>query len=79
MGPKSQIGKWASGLAVRISKFVVEQWRVHDDSAVERVSRGNKVVMHKKTCSLADMLAAVTDENLHPEVDTGPAEGHEVW
>lgn len=79
MGPKSHIGKWASGLAVRISKFVVEQWRVHDNSALERVSRGNKVVMRKKTYSLTEMLAAVTDENLHPEVDTGPAEGHEAW
>ena len=79
MGPKSQIGKWASGLAVLIPKLFVEQSGAHDSSVVERVSRGNKVVMRKKTYSLTEMLAAVTDENLHPEVDTGPAEGHEVW
>ena len=79
MSPKSQIGKRGSSLATRIFKLFVEHWRAHDDSAVERDSPGNKVVMGKKTYSLTDMLAAVTDENLHPEVDTGPAAGNEVW
>ena len=79
MGPKSQIGKWASSLALRILKPIVGQWGVHDGSAVEMNSRGNKVMMRKKTYSLADMLATVTDENLHPEVDTGSTQGNEAW
>ena len=79
MNPKSQICKWGSGLALRILKPIVGQWRVHEGSAVEMDSRGNRMVMHKKTYSLADMLATVTDENLHPEVDTGPSEGNEAW
>ena len=79
MGPKSQIGKWGSSLAGRILNLFVGHWRAHDSSAIKRVSRGNHVILRKKTYSLTDMLAAVTDENLHPEVDTGPAEGNEVW
>lgn len=79
MGPKSQICKRGSGLALRIPKPVVEQWGVHDGSAVEMVLRGNQVVMRKKTSSLADMLATVTDENLPPEVGIGPAQGNEAW
>ena len=66
-------------MALRIFKPIVGQWRVREGSAVEMDSRGNRVVMRKKTYSLADMLATVTDENLHPEVDTGPAEGNEAW
>ena len=66
-------------MAVRIPKPIVEQWGVHEGSAVEMVSRGNQVILRKKTYSLADMLATVTDENLHPEVDTGPAQGNEAW
>lgn len=66
-------------MALLILKPVVGQWGVHDGSAVEMVSRGNQVVLRKKTSSLTDMLATVTDENLHPEVDTGPAEGNEAW
>ena len=63
----------------RIPKSVVKQWGVHKGSVVEMVSHGNQVILRKKTYSLTDMLAAVTDENLHPEVDTGTAEGNEIW
>ncbi len=66
-------------MAVRIPEPIAEQWGVHEGSTVEMVSRGNQVVLCKMTYSLADMLASVTDENLHPEVDTGPAQGNEAW
>ena len=52
---------------------------MHESSAVEMVSRGNQVILRKKTYSLAEMLATVTDENLHSEVDTGPAQVKEAW
>ena len=43
-------------------------------------SRENeKIVPRKRTYKLADMLAQVTAENLHPELDTGPAQGNEEW
>ena len=79
MGAQSQICKWGSSLAVRIPNPIAEQWGVHEGSAVEMVSRGNQVILRKKTYSLAEMLGTVTDENLHPEVDTGPAQGNEAW
>ena len=66
-------------MAVRITEPIAEQWGVREGSTVEMVSRGNQVVLCKKTYSLADMLASVTDENLHPEVDIGPAQGNEDW
>ena len=52
---------------------------MHEGSDIEMVLRGNQRVLPKKTYNLADMLATVTDENLHPEVDTGPAQGNEAW
>ena len=79
MGAKSHIAKWGTSLAVRIPKPIAEQWGVHDGSAIEMVSRGDQVVMRKKTYSLADMLAQITAENLHPESDTGPVQGNEEW
>lgn len=79
MGAKSHIAKWGTSLAVRIPKPIAEQWGVHDGSAIEMVSRGDQVVMRKKTYSLADMLAQITADNLHPESDTGPVQGNEEW
>ena len=79
MVAKSQIYKWGSSLAVRIPKPITEQWGVHEGSAVEMALRGHQVLLRKTTDSLAGMLATVTDENLHPEVDTGPAQDNEAW
>ena len=79
MVAKSQICKYGSSLTDRIPKPIAEQREVQESPAVEMVSRGNHVILRKKNYSLADMLATVTDENLHAEVDTGPAQGNEAW
>ncbi len=79
MGAKSHISKWGSSLAVRIPKPIAEQWGVREGSAIEIVPRGEQLVLRKRTYKLADMLAQVTADNLHPELDTGPAQGNEEW
>ena len=79
MGAKSHISKWGSSLAVRIPKPIAEQWGVREGSAIEIISRGEQLVLRKRTYNLADMLAQVTADNLHPELDTGPAQGNEEW
>ena len=33
----------------------------------------------KSPYTLEELLAGVTNENLHPETDTGPPVGKEVW
>lgn len=53
-----------------------------DNSPVELSLCEGKLVITlstKPTAGLADLLAKVTQENLHGEVDTGPARGAEVW
>ena len=79
MGAKSHIAKWGTSLAIRIPKPIAEQWGVHEGSAIEMVSRGDRLVMRKDIYNLADMLAEITDDNLHPETDTGPPQGNEEW
>ncbi|MDE0100022.1 MAG: AbrB/MazE/SpoVT family DNA-binding domain-containing protein [Truepera sp.] len=77
MGAKSYVSRWGSSLAVRIPKPVAEQWGVQEGSAIEIVPRGDQIVLHKKIYDLASMLAQVKPDNLHPEQDTGPAQGSE--
>ena len=79
MGAKSHIAKWGTSLAVRIPKPIAEQWGIHEGSAIEIVPRGDRVVMRKTTYNLADMLAEITEDNLHPESDSGPPQGNEEW
>ena len=79
MGAQSHVSKWGTSLAVRIPKPIAEQWGVREGSAIEIVSHGNQVVLRKKSYSLDDMLAKVTPDNLHSELDTSPAVGNEEW
>ena len=79
MGAQSTVAKWGASLAVRIPKAIAEQWGVREGSAVELVSRGEQVVMRKKKYDLTEMLAKVSPENLHSEVDSGPPAGREEW
>ena len=79
MGTKSRIARWGTSLAVRIPKPIAEQWGVQEGSAIEMVSQGDQIVMRKGTYNLKDLLEQVTPDNLHPEVDSGPAQGSETW
>lgn len=79
MGANSHIAKWGASLAIRIPKAIAQQWGVTEGSAIEIIPRGDYVVLRKETYDLADMLAQVTDDNLHAEQRTGPTQGNEEW
>ena len=79
MGAKSHISKWGTSLAVRIPKPIAEQWDVQEGSPIEIVPQGDQVVLRKRSYDLADMLSQVTDDNLHAEQGSGPAQGREEW
>ena len=79
MGANLHIRKWGSSLAVRIPKAIAEQWGVSEGAAIEMDARGEQVVMRKRNYDLDDLLAQVTPDNLHPEQDTGDAQGKEEW
>lgn len=79
MATTSHVSKWGASLAVRIPKSVAEQWGVREGSAIEIVPRGDQVVLQKKTYDLDAMLAEMHPDNLHAELDTGPAVGNEAW
>ena len=60
-----------------IPKATSEQSGASEESAVEVVSKGDRVVTRKRPYDLADLLRRVTDDNLHPEQDTGAPQGNE--
>ena len=53
---------------------------LEEGSEVELSDAGPSfVVTPSSTPSLDVLLAAITDENLHAEIDTGPGKGQEAW
>lgn len=79
---RANIQKWGNSLAVRIPKPLAEQAHITQGSLVE-IKIVDDVLQIKPVApqqyTLAALLEGITEENLHDEVDTGQAQGKEVW
>lgn len=77
-----QVKKWGNSASVRIPSAVMEAACLYIDQAVDIREEGGRVVIEPVTepvYSLDALLAAITPDNLHEEIDFGPPVGKEVW
>ncbi len=79
---QTRIQKWGNSLALRIPKTFALEAGFGQDSPVEVSLEEGKIVIRpirEIAYSLEELMAGVTDENLHGEISTGPAVGNEAW
>ena len=79
---RTRIQKWGNSLALRIPMPFAEEIRLRQDSLVELSLVDGRLVITPATeteFTLENLLIGITPENLHSEVDTGPATGREAW
>ncbi len=79
---KTRVQKWGNSLALRIPKSFATEVGLQTDSSVDvSLVKGKLVIapIVKRKLTLRALLAQVTDDNLHREVDTGSAIGNEAW
>ena len=79
---RTKIVKWGNSLGLRIPKSFAEEVRVSEGSAVDLTMEDGRLVIRaapESGPSLEDLLAGITDSNLHGETDTGDAVGGENW
>ena len=79
---RTRIQKWGNSLALRIPKAFAAEVGLQRETSVEVSMAGGKLVITpvtKPKLTLKQLLAKVTKENLHNEVDTSPAIGNETW
>ncbi|HEX7593549.1 MAG TPA: AbrB/MazE/SpoVT family DNA-binding domain-containing protein [Anaerolineae bacterium] len=78
----TRVQKWGNSLALRIPQSVAREIGLGQDSSVEMSLVDGKLIVApvvKTKMTLAKLLAQVTDENLHREIESGAAVGREVW
>jgi antitoxin MazE len=78
----AHVQKWGNSLALRIPQSVAREIGLSRDSSVEISLVDGKLVVApvvKRKVTLEKLLAQVTEQNLHHEVETGPAVGREAW
>ena len=79
---RAQVQKWGNSLALRIPRSFAAETEIEQGSEVELSLEEGRLVMtpvEKKAYSLDRLLAGVTPNNLHTEIDTGPSVGKETW
>jgi antitoxin MazE len=77
---RTRIQPWGNSLALRIPKPFAAEAGLEQQSEVDvAVIDRPLVITPRPSPALSDLLAQVTDENLHGEIDSGSPVGREVW
>lgn len=79
---QTRIQKWGNSLAIRIPKPFAVEIGLDQDMVVEVSLFEGKLLLEpiiEPKYSLEQLLADVTEDNLHHEVETGSAIGIEAW
>jgi len=79
---RSRVQKWGNSLALRIPKSFADEIGLAENSSVQvMIKEGTLVVSpdREPEWRLEDLLEKVTEDNIHGEWETGPAEGSEPW
>lgn len=79
---KTRVQKWGNSLALRIPKSFASEVGFQKETPVEVSLADGKLVValvSPPKPTLKQLLAKITKDNLHSEIDTGPAAGNEAW
>jgi len=79
---QTKIKKWGNSLALRIPKSFALNANLRQDELVDISIDKEKIIITpigEKEYSLDDLLAGVSEDNLHDEIDTGAPVGKEIW
>ena len=79
---RARVQRWGNSLALRIPSAFAVETTIEQGSEVELTLEDGRLVvtpLAEPAFSLDALLAGVTPDNLHAEVDTGAPEGVEAW
>jgi antitoxin MazE len=79
---RTRVQRWGNSLALRIPKSFAAELHLDHNSEVDlTLINGQLAVMPVATppFTLDELLEGITEANLHQEIDTGAAIGHEGW
>ena len=77
-----QVKKWGNSASVRIPAAIMASSALQLDQVVEMREEGGRIVIEPVIApvyDLDDMLAQMTPDTFHDDVDFGQLVGNEVW
>lgn len=79
---QTTVQKWGNSLGLRIPRSMTERLSVEAGTIVEIEVVGDQITIRpivRQACSLQELLAGVSDENLHSTLEFGAPTGQEHW
>jgi antitoxin MazE len=76
---QSRVQKWGNSLGVRIPLSLAEKTGLKEGVPVDLQADDDALVIRRKQYSLEQLLAQVSTDNTHKEIETGHPVGREVW
>jgi antitoxin MazE len=79
---RGRVQKWGNSLALRIPKSFANEIGFGENSSVQLMLKEGALVVtpeREPKWRLEELLKDVTQDNIHREWETGPAEGDEIW
>ena len=79
---QTRVQKWGNSLGVRIPRGLAEEVGLGAGTQVSLSAKDGELVVKPSVparLSLDDLLAGVSEENLHSSIDTGSAVGVEIF
>ena len=77
---QAKVSRWGNSLALRIPKRYAQEANLTSETKVDlSVESGALIVRPVRKYTLEELLDGITPEQLHEEVEYGPAVGAEVW
>jgi antitoxin MazE len=75
---KARVVKRGHDLAVRIPKTVADELRLKAGDSVMLAASKDRIVLRRAVPTLEDLVAGITSENCHGEIDWGSDVGKEI-
>jgi antitoxin MazE len=79
---RMKVQKWGNSLAIRIPRPFAEELGVDQGTEVEMSLEAERLVVQRPSqpsYTLADLLAKVSNDNIHAELPVEGPVGREVW
>ncbi len=78
---KATVKKWGNSAAVRLPAAIMEAAHLELEQILDVRAENGRVIIEpieEDDISLEDIVAGITDENIHNEIDFGQPEGKEI-
>lgn len=77
---KTRVIRRDGGLLIPVPEEVATATQLEEDAEVDVSAFGEDVLVStRQKPTLEDLVAAITEENRHDEIEWGPPVGREVW